>query len=324
MDRIGFGIIGCGYQTLRNMGPALVKCDKTKLVGCFDTNPERAKAASVKFGGTPYESLENLLADSRIKAVYIATPIATHAEICLAAAAAGKHILCEKTLAMNPQQTKTVIEACRSRGLVLEEGFMYKHHTQHKFVRDIIDSGELGEALLFQAWFGFPPFPEQDFRMRKDMGGGVILDAGAYTVHAARTFFSREPIRIFSSVSYNKQGLDMHGSVLMEFGGRQTAQLNFGMDNAYKNSYSIWCSKGEIWLKRAFSIPSFEIPVCYIKTQGLIREYQLAPCDHFEMELQSFCRSIESGVYDYEDISNQAAALYEVRQQSGCCPEGEA
>lgn len=316
MSKIGFGIVGCGYQTLKNMGPTIARSNKAHLVGCFDTDALSAETATKKFGCQSYVSLEDLLGDRQVEAVYIATPIVSHAEICLAASAAGKHILCEKTLAMTPEQTNEVIKACRNRGLVLEEGFMYRHHTQHTFVRNMIESGELGEALLFQAWFGFPPFPAQDFRMRKDMGGGAILDAGAYTVHAARTFFSREPIRTSSNICYNEQGLDVQGSVLMDFGRCQAAQLGFGMNNSYKNSYSVWCSKGEIWLKRAFSIPPNEVPICYVRTQNLTREYQLEPCDHFALELQAFCSSIERGVNDYDDISNQSAALFKLKNEA--------
>jgi hypothetical protein len=107
-------------------------------------------------------------------------------------------------------------------------------------------------------------------------------------------YFFREPLSENMILNYNEAGLDMHGSILMDFGNNQTAQLSFGMDNSYKNSYSIWGTRGEITLMRAFSIPENHIPICRVANQGLVREYQLKPCNHFVEELKMFSYELGS------------------------------
>lgn len=292
MDKIGFGIIGCGYQTTKNMAPAMAKSDVSDMIGFYDLDHAKAQTLASAYNAAVFDDLDDLLACARINAVYIATPISTHAELCKKAADHGKHILCEKSLALNPSQDAEIRKYCDARGVCLLEGFMYQYHTQHGFVREMIAKGEIGEPVLFQAWFGFPPFPDTDFRMKKEMGGGALLDAGAYVIHAAKNFFGREPETEHRVITYNHNGLDIQGSILMDFGKGQSALLSYGMNNSYKNSYSIWGTRGEITLTRAFSIPEHHIPVCRIVVQGLVREYQLQPCNQFVEELKAFHKLI--------------------------------
>ncbi len=316
MEKIRFGIVGCGYQTTKNMAPAMSQSDSAYAVGFYDPERHRAESLSSKYGGTPYASLVELLADEKVEAVYIATPNVYHKEICIAAASMKKHVLCEKSLAIDPREAEEMKEACEINGVVLREGFMYEHHSQHGFVREMVAQGEIGDPLVFSAWFGFPMFPVTDFRTKKDLGGGIILDAAAYTVHAARKFFAREPVDCHSCISKSKNGLDIHGAALLDFGQGQCAQLAFGMNNSYKNSYSVWGSNGEIRLRRAFSIPAAETPVCTIINQGIVREYSLSPCNHFTAELDDFAGAIRQRGKDYNEILLQAKALDMLRGQS--------
>ncbi|MDY0150886.1 MAG: Gfo/Idh/MocA family oxidoreductase [Candidatus Cloacimonas sp.] len=293
MEKLKFGVIGCGYQTQKNMAPAMAKCENTEIQGFVDLEASKADNMASEYGVQAYPKLDAMLSDKSIEAVYIATPISTHEELCTKAAQAGKHILCEKSLALNPLQDKKIRDYCAKSGVYLMEGLMYQFHSQHQFVRDMITKGEIGEPRVFYAWFGFPPFPSGDFRMQKQLGGGALLDAGAYVIHAAKNFFGSEPISEHRVLHHDKNGLDMHGSILMDFGDNQTAQLSFGMNNSYKNSYSIWGTKGEITVLRAFSIPEHYIPICRIVNQGLVREYQLPPCNHFVEELKFFVSSTQ-------------------------------
>ena len=295
MKKLKFGIIGCGYQTQKNMAPAMAKCECTEIQGFFDLDVSKAERFAHEYAAQAYPTLEAMLGDKTIDAIYIATPISTHEELCMKAAKAGKHILCEKSLSLNPEQDKRIRDYCAQSGIYLMEGIMYQYHSQHQFVRDMIANGEIDEPRVFQAWFGFPPFPPTDFRMQKDLGGGALLDAGAYVIHAAKNFYGREPISEQRILHHDQNGLDMHGSIMMDFGNSQTALLSFGMNNSYKNSYSIWGTKGEITLLRAFSIPEHHIPICRIVNQGLVREYQLQPCNHFVEELKFFASTVNSG-----------------------------
>lgn len=291
------------------MAPALHKSASAVLRGVYDVLGERAQALAKQYEVIVYPSFGKVLEDLDIDAVYISTPTGYHKELCVSAAKAGKHILCEKSLAMDPAEAREIAAVCRKSGVMLMEGFMYRHHTQHSFVQNMVKQGEIGEPWLFSAWFGFPSFPPADFRMNKAMGGGALLDAGAYVVNAARFFFQSEPASSHACLQLDQAGLDMRGTAILDFGGDRIAEVAFGMNNSYKNSYSIWGTKGEITLLRAFSIPAWEQPVAVIKNQGLKREYVLPACDHFTAELDAFSAFIREQKYDYDEPVYQAMAL---------------
>ncbi len=291
------------------MAPAMNQSKTVRIHGVYDVNRDRSSALAKQYGAHVFTELEDVLADSAVDAVYIATPTAYHKELCISAAKAGKHILCEKSLAMNSGEALEIVAACKKGAVLLREGFMYRHHSQHQFAYDMVQKGEIGDPVLFSAWFGFPSFPESDFRMQKDLGGGAVLDAGAYVVNAARFFFKREPVSCHSYTHLNADGLDVRGSAIMDFGGGQTANLAYGMNKSYKNSYSIWGTKGELTLLRAFSIPAWEIPVCQIINQGLKREYSLAACNHFSGELEDFANAAQKNEFDFDEAVHQAKSL---------------
>ncbi len=302
MKKVRFGVIGCGYQTQKNMAPAMANSEAVNIAGFHDLDWVKAQLLAKQYNSAVYTSVRELLNDETVDAVYIATPVVCHKELCLLAADSGKHILCEKPLAMNADEHRYISEYCDLRQIILMEGYMYQYHSQHQFVRDMIEKGEIGEPRVFFAWFGFPPFPKNDFRMQKDLGGGALLDAGGYLIHAAKWFYGREPLSESMALHYNEDGVDIHGSIMMDFGNSQTAQLCFGMDNSYKNSYSIWGTKGEISLLRAFSIPETQIPICRVVNQGLLREYQLLPCNHFVAELRVFGDLVSSRSFGSEGL----------------------
>ncbi len=300
------------------MGPAMHKSANVALCGVYDVLSERAQVLANRYDVAAYTSYDEVLEDSDIDAVYISTPTVYHKELCILAAKAGKHVLCEKSLAMDPSEAQEIAAACRKSGVAIMEGFMYRHHTQHSFVQNMVKQGEIGEPWLFSAWFGFPSFPPSDFRMNKAMGGGALLDAGAYVINAARFSFRSEPASSHAYLQLNKDGLDMRGTAILDFGGGRTAEVAFGMNNSYKNSYSIWGTKGEITLLRAFSIPAWEQPVAVIKNQGLKREYILPACDHFAEELKGFATLIQEQKYDYDEPILQAKALDLLRVGEKC------
>ena len=103
MDKVNFGIIGCGYQTQKNMARAMQKCENTEIIGFYDLDKSKADELASIYKAKVYTNLDDLLGERAVDAVYIATPIATHFELCIKAAKAGKHILCEKSLAMNSE-----------------------------------------------------------------------------------------------------------------------------------------------------------------------------------------------------------------------------
>jgi len=288
-----FAVIGCGNIAVKSSIPALLNSKHCELIVCIDTNIEKGRIIKEKFD-LPFEnSLQSAFDKYNFDAVYVSTPIGSHKEIVILSAKHKKHILCEKSLAINLTEVEEMAYACKTNNVALLEGFMYQFHTQHQYIRNIIDSGEIGQPVHFQAWFGFPPINEKDFRYNKILGGGALLDAGSYTVHAARHFFGIEPIKCYSVLENEGHEVEIRGSVLLDFGKSKTAHLVFGFNNMYQNKYSIWGTKGVICLERAFALPPNYKSICTLEKQGFKKEYILEPCDHFNEELNYFVKNIK-------------------------------
>lgn len=287
-----FAVIGCGNIAQKYSIPALVNSGVSTVSVCVDVNPSRKHEIEEKFS-LPFEtSIEEACNKYEFDAVYISTPNASHKEIILDAARNKKHILCEKPAVTCLNDAMEVVECCRKHNVALFEGFMYQFHTQHQFVNKLIEQDEIGTPFHFQAWNGFPPISPNDFRYNKKLGGGALLDAGAYTIHAARNFFSAEPISIYSVSENEGHEVDVRGSIMFDFGENRTAHLVFGFNNMYQNKYAIWGTKGVITLSRAFALPPDFSSTLILEQQGKTQEFKMTPCNHFVEEIKFFVKNV--------------------------------
>ena len=316
MNKARFGAIGCGNITRKAFLPALHATSCAELVAVASRSRDKAREFASQFDCEAVVGYEALLARDDINVVYIATPIALHAKWAVAAAQTGKHVLCEKALATSVEETLHILDACEKHNVAVFEGFMYQFHPQHATVRRVIDEGRIGEPVLFQAWFGFPPLHDDDIRYRPDLGGGALLDAGSYTVHSARRFFGREPVHVHASLDNGDHQVDIHGSALLDFGSGQTAQIAFGFDNVYRNSYMVWGTKGVLTLSRAFSVPPTFVPAMVLQQQDYREERSLEPYDQFVGEIEAFCMGLDDEnmrLVWLEDAMRQSRVLESIR-----------
>lgn len=291
-----------------------------KLVAATDINIDNAEEMTSIFGGEPVSSYKDLVKREDIDAVYIATPNKTHSKLAIAVAENGKHLICEKPLAHNLQTTRKIISICEENSVALLEGFTYQFHPQHKALGKLVAEDCIGEPVLFQAKFGFPPLNRDNFRYQKELGGGALLDAGSYTIHAARRFFGCEPTNVYAVSNRQRHEVDIHGSVLLDFGSCKTATLAFGFDNYYQNTYSIWGTKGKVSLTRAFSISETFAPMIILERQSYREEHTIPPYNQFVGEIEAFC----AGLNDKDthrawrnDALGQAQTLERARMAAG-------
>jgi len=312
-----FVLVGVGKIAKKSVLPAILNSGATSLVACVDRKIEKQEEVRVKYGVPLVTTLQEALTSFEFDAVYISTPIGLHAPTILEAAAAKKHVLCEKSIVSSLQEAEEVVAACRNNGVALLEGFMYQFHEQHKVVKSFIEQGRIGEPFRFEAKFGFPPIDPTDFRYSKSMGGGSLLDAGAYTVHAARHFFGKEPEHIDSRLFYGQHEVDIRGHVLMDFGGGKVADLSFGFDNYYQNKYAIWGSKGCLTLSRAFAVPPDFSSTLVFEGEAKSENISMPLDDHFIKELQMFAQWANNANYRdlwYNEILTQSATLTKIRE----------
>jgi len=219
---VRWGVIGCADIAIRKVIPGMQTSEMSRVDGIASRSEEKA-AATAKSLGIPksYGSYEALLADPEIEAVYIPLPNHLHAEWTMAAAVAGKHVLCEKPLAPTSADARRMIEACERAGVKLMEAFMYRLHPLWNEVRRMVDAGSIGELLAIQSFFSYRNVDPNDIRNIAAFGGGALMDIGCYLVNVARMLFDAEPIEVKGSIRRDDSfGTDVITSALLDFGGR--------------------------------------------------------------------------------------------------------
>lgn len=297
MKRVRIGILGCASIAEKYAISAFKSIsDVAELVCIASRDPKKAKETATRHGIEP-ESYDSLLQRKDIDAVYIPLPIGLHEEWTIKSAEAGKHIICEKSLTDSFTSAKKMVAACEKHNLVLYENFMCAFHPQHAEIKDIIKKGAIGKPFLFQGLFGFPPRPAEDIRYKKDIGGGSLNDAGCYPAFMARKILASEPISVTCHLVFDsKKGVDVQGSVLLEFPSEISAMIGFGFDQVYQNNYSIWGQKGIVRTNRAYAVPPTLKPTVELITNENASEKTQAidvpAVDQFALSFRNFCETI--------------------------------
>ena len=295
--KVRIGILGCADVAKRHSIKAFQSLDNAKVVSISSRDYSKARKWASDFGIAAEASYDALLKNKNIDAVYIPLPISLHKKWVLKAARAGKHIICEKSLAESIKSAKEMVKACRSKGLVLYENFMCDFHPQHEKVLSLIKRGGIGQPFVFRSFYGFPPFDKDNIRYNKKLGASALYDAGCYIVFMARKIFGKEPVSVVCNLSIDKKtGVDIKGSMMLEFPGGQTALGAFSYDSAYQNNYSLWGGKAIINVERAYSISPETKPVIKLSRfenyKDIVHGIEAPVADQFKLIFRDFCDTI--------------------------------
>lgn len=225
MKKVRWGILSTANIGMEKVTPAIMKSAHSEVVAIASRDLGKAQAAAARLGiPRAYGSYEELFADPDIDAIYNPLPNHLHVPMTIAAAKAGKHVLCEKPIALSAAEAET-LRQCPPDRIVLE-AFMVRFHPQWQRAREIIRSGELGEVRAINAVFTYFNADPANVRNQADIGGGGIMDIGCYPITAARFLFEGEPKRVVSLVERDANfGTDRLASVIADFGSGR--QLNF-------------------------------------------------------------------------------------------------
>jgi D-xylose 1-dehydrogenase (NADP+, D-xylono-1,5-lactone-forming) len=195
-------------------------------------------------------SYEALLADPEIDVIYNSLPNHLHAEWTIKALRAGKHVLCEKPIALTLDEVDAMSQAAHETGKVLEEAFMYRHHAQTLKVKEIVDSGTLGELQLIKGAFTFTLTHEGDIRSKQETGGGSIWDIGCYPISYARMIVGANPLEVFGWQLIGEGGADESFIGQMRFENGVHAQFDSGFKSPDRAMMEI------VGTEASLSIPS--------------------------------------------------------------------
>lgn len=319
MKKVKIGVIGCANIAQRSVIPAIKSFEGFELVAVASRSIEKAEKFAKQFDCEPIEGYQNLLNKKEIEAIYLPLPTGLHDEWIEKCIEAKKNVLAEKSFSETFLSCKNLLKKASAKKLVLMENFMFCYHSQHQFIKNLIDSGEIGEIRLFRSSFGFPPFAKWNFRYDKSLGGGSLLDAGAYTVKASQIFLGFEIQAKSSCLYYDlNYGIDLYGAAFLVSKQGIAAELAWGFDNFYQCNYEIWGSKGKIIAERAFTPTPEMKPKIILEQQDKRFEFLANSDNHFINILKEFYRSIVHRDIDkhLNEILNQSRLLEEIRSSS--------
>lgn len=253
---IGWGILGTG-AIARTFAAGIAGSDTGRLVAVGSRTARAAEQfASSWLGVHAYDGYAQVLADPDVDAVYIALPHALHAEWTVRAAEAGKHVLCEKPLAINSKQAETIIGAARRTGVFLMEAYMYRCHPQTARLVELVRSGTIGELRLIEASFSFDGRDRGDRRLfARELGGGAILDVGGYCTSMARLLAGAatqqevavDPLSLQAAGHVGDDNrVDEYTAALLTFPGGLCAQLWTGITLERDNTLHLYGTEGMI------------------------------------------------------------------------------
>jgi len=250
-QRVTFGVIGAGGIAFRKTIPGMLQARNCRLAAVMDTaNVERVAAAF----GVPrsYTREEDILADPEVQAVYIATPAHLHARQVQMAAEAGKHILCEKPLAINLRQARAAVEACRKHNVFLQEGYMMKFHGAHVKIKQLVDEGRLGRLVYLRAQLScwYPPIKGAWRQDPRTGGGGALIDMATHLYDLLAHFAGpiKRVVALTGNLVQSYKSEDA-STTLLEFtsGAHATVDCFFCIpDEASRTRLEIYGSQGAV------------------------------------------------------------------------------
>lgn len=254
MEKVRWGILSTANIARTEVIPAIKRADNAELVGIASRDEKVYRIAKELDITKAFASYEELLKDDEIDAVYIPLPNHLHKEWVNKAAYYGKHILCEKPVALNVAETIDMVNTCAKNNVKFMEAFMYQFHPQHERVRELISEGAIGEVKLFKSSHSFYlKNREGDIRMNAEMGGGSIYDVGCYSIHAARSILKAEPESIhgFAEIDSSSK-VDTSAYIHMVMDNKVPVLIDCSFDMLERNEYEVIGTKGKITVPYAF------------------------------------------------------------------------
>ena len=302
MTKLRIGVLSTANIALEKVIPGMRRAERVEVAAIASRDGDAARAVADRLAiPTAHGSYEALLADPGIDAVYIPLPNHLHAEWTIAAARAGKHVLCEKPLAMTADDAERMAAVARDAGVVLMEAFMYRLHPSWVAVRDLVASGRIGRLRAVQSWFSYYNDDPANIRNVRAFGGGALYDIGCYNVNLSRLLFGGEPVRVAAAITRDPtSGVDIVTSAILEFdGGVATFTCSTRMESDQRvHAYG---TEGRISVGIPFNIPPLLPTQVHVTAGGdppvapATETLTFPPADPYGVEADVFAAAILDG-----------------------------
>jgi predicted dehydrogenase len=302
MRHIRWGVLSTANIGREQVIPAIQKAARSEVVAIASRNTDAAQVVASELGiAHAYGSYGQLLQDAEIEAVYIPLPNHMHAEWAIAAMKAGKHVLCEKPIALSAAEAETMITVAQESDLILREAFMYRFHPTWRMVRRLLDEDRIGELTAIDSWFSY--FNDDPYNIRNilEYGGGALMDIGCYSIHLSRMLMGSEPTGVKASVQRDPEsGVDVYTSAILEFGSR-VATFACSTRVEPDQKVDIYGTKGRISIEIPFNIP-IDRPTRITVVAGgnppvapATETLEFDPVDQYTLQAEAFVDAVLDG-----------------------------
>jgi predicted dehydrogenase len=303
------GILGAA-RIARNFIAGVSGSERVAVTAVAARDVVRAQAFARETGvERVFDSYEALLADGDVDAVYVPLPNGLHAEWSIKAAAAGKHVICEKPLALNEAQARRMYDAARRNKVRLVEAYPYLSQPQTRKARDIVRSGALGSLKLIRTAFGAPIGDITDIRYDAALGGGALMDIGSYSVSMMRVMAGERPLRVQAIADWAETGVDRSAIALVTFKSGLLAQVSASFTGSYHRHAQIVGEKGSLDTAYQNHPPMGGPPVLHWRkgptVAAEVETVTVEGGNGFLAEAESFARMISDGPEHWNGISEQ-------------------
>jgi D-xylose 1-dehydrogenase (NADP+, D-xylono-1,5-lactone-forming) len=319
---VAWGILSTAKITLEIL-QAAEQSDRAEVIAVASRDAARAEAYAREHGiARAYGKYEALLEDSEVEALYIPLPNSLHVPWTLRALEAGKHVLCEKPFSRRAKEIVRAFDLAESAGLVLSEGFMWRHHPQTGKLAQLVADGAIGPLRLVRAAFGFQLAASRgagDTRFRPDLDGGALMDVGSYCVNGVR-FLAGEPERVYGEQVVGESGVDVCFAATLRCPHDVVAHFDCGFVFDYRAELEAVGEAGSLFVGEPWQIRS---PGIELRRDGEVEQIPVEPANSYGLELENVSAAIRGEaplLLGRDDAVGQARVLEALYRSANAAP----
>ena len=283
--KINWGVLGYAGIARKHVLPAMLKTSNSVAYAIASRSDKKLKDAVSAFGfKKTYHTYDELLDDDAVQAVYIPLPNAMHKEWVIKAARKGKHVLCEKPLALHEDDVKEMMSVAKDCNVKLMEAFMYRFTPRTAKVIELLESGVIGKIGQINSNYSFYLENYDDIRMNRDLGGGSLHDVGCYPVNFISMVMNDYPVSI-AAQAIEKQGVDVALSASLKYKSGVLATVNCSFLGDSVELTEITGSTGTLVIRDTFY--DSDLPILLYRGEEET-VYSIPSCDRYQKELEAF------------------------------------
>ncbi len=297
MRKVQWGVLGVAKIAVEKVIPAMQRGEVSEIAAIASRDPAKAREAADRLGiARAYGSYEDLLADPDVEAVYNPLPNELHVPWTIKALEAGKHVLCEKPIALDANEARLLIEARQRSGRLVGEAFMVRYHPHWRRAREVVAGGAIGAPSAIQTFFSYRLLDPSNVRNRPP-GGGGLYDIGCYAILTARYIFGAEPARVVATLDRDPNfRTDRLVSAILEFPGGRHLTFTVATQLSAHQRVTIVGDAGRIEVEIPFNAPPDRPTKILIDSGedlfgGGARVEEFPVCDQYTLQGDAFSRA---------------------------------